>query len=142
MSTLLFASGVLILLVGFYVSPSIVLGLIGIPIVFVIVFALKYLVFHIKESILEDQKPPIAGPILNYLVHFNRHFDYQTSIAKKYSTFRLITPSHSEIYTADPLNVDYILKTKFSNYEKVSGTCYYLRLYQFVMEINSAIWLS
>eukprot|EP00258_Populus_trichocarpa_P021858 XP_024437877.1 cytochrome P450 704C1 [Populus trichocarpa] len=111
--------GVLILLVGFYVSPSIVLGLIGIPIVFVIVFALKYLVFYIKESILEDQKPPIAGPILNYLVHFNRHFDYQTSIAKKYSTFRLITPSHSEIYTADPLNVDYILKTKFSNYEKV-----------------------
>jgi len=45
-----------VLLVGFYVSPSIVLGLIGIPIVFVIVFALKYLVLYIKESILEDKK--------------------------------------------------------------------------------------
>ncbi|KAE8022446.1 hypothetical protein FH972_008244 [Carpinus fangiana] len=64
----------------------------------------------------KDQRPPVAGPMLNLLINFNRLFDYQTSLARKYSTYRLISLSHSEIYTADPTNVEYILKTNFANY--------------------------
>nr|GEY48131.1 cytochrome P450 704C1-like isoform X1 [Tanacetum cinerariifolium] len=41
-----------------------------------------------------------------------------TSLAKKHPTFRFITPTHSEVFTADPVNVEYILKTNFSNYTK------------------------
>ncbi|KAI3432113.1 uncharacterized protein J3R85_007500, partial [Psidium guajava] len=65
-----------------------------------------------------DQRPPVAGPIFNQLIHFNHLFDYQTSLARRYSTYRMIVPTHSEIYTADPVNIEYILKTNFSNYGK------------------------
>ncbi|XP_076953102.1 cytochrome P450 704C1-like [Bidens hawaiensis] len=41
-----------------------------------------------------------------------------TSLAKRHTTFRFITPSYSEVYTVDPLNVEYILKTNFANYNK------------------------
>ncbi|CAN1754985.1 Cytochrome P450 704C1 [Linum perenne] len=83
-------------------------------------FAVKYLLFYIKESVTSHQRPPIAGPVLVQLVNFDWLFDYQTSLAKKYKTYRLLTPSHSEIYTVDPANVEYILKTNFSNYGKGS----------------------
>lgn len=46
------------------------------------------------------------------------------SLAKKYPTFRFVTPTQSEVYTADPVNVEYILKINFANYSKVSNkTC-------------------
>ncbi|CAN1180560.1 Cytochrome P450 704C1 [Linum perenne] len=80
----------------------------------------KYLLFYIKESVTSHQRPPIAGPVLVQLINFDWLFDYQTSLAKKYKTYRLLTPSHSEIYTVDPANVEYILKTNFSNYGKGS----------------------
>jgi hypothetical protein len=32
----------------------------------------------------------------------------------------MIAPFRSEVYTADPVNVEYILKTNFENYGKVS----------------------
>jgi hypothetical protein len=43
-----------------------------------------------------------------------------TDLAGKHRTYRLLAPSRNEIYTADPANVEYILKTNFQNYGKVS----------------------
>ncbi|WCJ28604.1 cytochrome P450 family 704 subfamily A polypeptide 2 [Euphorbia peplus] len=41
-----------------------------------------------------------------------------THLASKYTTYRIIAPFRTEIYTSDPLNVEYILKTNFPNYGK------------------------
>lgn len=42
-----------------------------------------------------------------------------TDLAGKYKTYRLLSLFRSEIYTTDPANVEYILKTNFENYGKV-----------------------
>ncbi|KAG6429531.1 hypothetical protein SASPL_107583 [Salvia splendens] len=55
---------------------------------------------------------------LYILIHFRRLFDYLIKLALRYRTYRLITDSHSEVYTADPINVECILKTNFPNYGK------------------------
>lgn len=83
------------------------------------IFVAKFLFVYIREVMSKDQRPPVAGPVFSQLIHFNKLFDYQASLAQKYITYRMILPSHSEIYTADPVNVEYILKTNFINYGKV-----------------------
>jgi len=42
-----------------------------------------------------------------------------TDLARKYKTYRLLNPFRSEVYTSEPSNVEYILKTNFENYGKV-----------------------
>ncbi|KAF5947625.1 hypothetical protein HYC85_013582 [Camellia sinensis] len=106
------------LLTGFFVGVSFILVVVGVLTFFVIGLAAVFLVIYIRELISNDNRHPVAGPIFNLLIHFNRLFNYQTSLARKYSTYRLITPFKSDVYTADPVNVEYILKTKFSNYGK------------------------
>ncbi|WMV11373.1 hypothetical protein MTR67_004758 [Solanum verrucosum] len=59
---------------------------------------------------------PIGGTIFNQLINFHRLHHYMTDLASKYKTYRLISPFRSEIYTSDPVNVEYILKTNFDNY--------------------------
>ncbi|KAF6162703.1 hypothetical protein GIB67_022362 [Kingdonia uniflora] len=61
---------------------------------------------------------PIAGTIFNQLLNFHRLHHYMTDLAKKNQTYRLLSPFRSEVYTADPVNVEYILKTNFPNYGK------------------------
>lgn len=61
---------------------------------------------------------PITGTIFHQLVYFDTLFDYLTDTARRYRTFRLITPSGSDIYTADPANVEHVLRTNFSIYSK------------------------
>jgi cytochrome P450 len=41
-----------------------------------------------------------------------------TRLAAKHKTYRILNLFHNEIYTADPANVEYILKTNFQNYGK------------------------
>ncbi|XP_023741401.1 cytochrome P450 704C1 isoform X2 [Lactuca sativa] len=65
---------------------------------------------------------PVCGTVFNLLIHFNKVHDYLTDLAEKYKTFRLISPFHGEIYTTDPVNVEYILKTNFENYGKGTYT--------------------
>ncbi|KAG6665506.1 hypothetical protein CIPAW_02G165700 [Carya illinoinensis] len=62
---------------------------------------------------------PIAGTTFNQLLNFHRLHHYMTDLAGKYRTYRLLSPFRNEIYTADPANVEYILKTNFDNYGKV-----------------------
>ncbi|KAK9147617.1 hypothetical protein Scep_006374 [Stephania cephalantha] len=92
----------------------------GLALVFLLVavFAIVHLVFYAKGLMIQDQQAPIAGSIFNLLVHFNTLFDYQTYLARKHRTYRHVAPFHSEIYTVDPVNVEHILKTNFSNYGK------------------------
>ncbi|KAK0595998.1 hypothetical protein LWI29_011857 [Acer saccharum] len=102
----------------FFVPAPFLLALLGILILLPVVFSLKHLFLTIKELILKDKRPPVVGLMLNLLIHFDRLFDYQTSAAKRHRTFRFIVSSYSEIFTTDPVNVEYILKTNFSNYGK------------------------
>jgi hypothetical protein len=62
---------------------------------------------------------PIGGTIFNQLLNFHRLQHYMTDLAGKYKTYRLLSLFRSEIYTTDPANVEYILKTNFENYGKV-----------------------
>ncbi|KAL0373571.1 UNVERIFIED_CONTAM: cytochrome [Sesamum radiatum] len=61
---------------------------------------------------------PIGGTVFHQLVNFNRLHDYMTDLAGKHKTYRLIGPFRSEVYTSDPANVEYMLKTNFENYGK------------------------
>ncbi|XP_027338635.1 cytochrome P450 704C1-like [Abrus precatorius] len=61
---------------------------------------------------------PVAGTIFNQMLNFNRLHHYMTELAGKYKTYRLLSPFRYEVYTAEPCNVEYILKTRFENYGK------------------------
>ncbi|KAL5727886.1 hypothetical protein ACHQM5_001030 [Ranunculus cassubicifolius] len=86
---------------------------------FIILFLIGYMIIYVKELVSQKKdRPFIAGTVFNLLINFNTLFDYDTYLSRKHRSFRFITPTHSEIYTNDPLHVEYILKTNFSNYPK------------------------
>jgi cytochrome P450 len=62
--------------------------------------------------------PPVAGTVLHQLLNFGRLVEYQTELARRYRTFRMLTPTCNYVYTVEPANVEYILKTNFANYGK------------------------
>ncbi|XP_050233965.1 cytochrome P450 704C1-like [Mercurialis annua] len=61
---------------------------------------------------------PIGGTVFHHLLNFNTLHHYMTRLARKYKTYRILSPFRNEIYTSDPINVEYILKTNFLNYGK------------------------
>lgn len=61
---------------------------------------------------------PVAGTVLNQLLNFGRLHHYMTDLAGLHRTYRLLGPLRSEVYTSDPANVEYMLKTNFENYGK------------------------
>lgn len=67
----------------------------------------------------EKKYAPVAGTMFHQLLNFNRLHDYMTDLAGKHKTYRLLSPFRNEIYTSDPVNVEYILKNNFENYGKV-----------------------
>ncbi|KAK2996322.1 hypothetical protein RJ639_024944 [Escallonia herrerae] len=83
----------------------------------------KILAREFVEKLGMKKYHPIAGTIFNQLINFNRLHHYMTDLAGKYKTYRLISPFRSEIYTSDPANVEYILKTNFDNYGKGWYNC-------------------
>ncbi|CAA2992946.1 cytochrome P450 704C1-like isoform X1 [Olea europaea subsp. europaea] len=74
----------------------------------------------IRKLLYKKKYHPIGGTIFHQLMNFDRLHHYMTDLAAKYRTYRLITPFRNEIYTSDPLIVEYILKTNFDNYGKGS----------------------
>jgi cytochrome P450 len=62
--------------------------------------------------------PPVAGTMLHQLLNFDRLVEYQTELSRRYRTFRMLTPTCNYVYTVEPANVEYILKTNFANYGK------------------------
>ncbi|KNA12205.1 hypothetical protein SOVF_127210 [Spinacia oleracea] len=61
---------------------------------------------------------PIGGTMIHQLLNFKKLHHYMTRLAAKHKTYRLLTPFRNEIYTSDPANVEFILKTNFDNYGK------------------------
>ncbi|KAH0731217.1 hypothetical protein KY290_002245 [Solanum tuberosum] len=86
------------------------------------ILSLVFCVFlvHLLTRKLHGKKRyhPIGGTIFNQLINFHRLHHYMTDLAGKYKTYRLISPFRNKIYTSDPANVEYILKTNIDNYGK------------------------
>lgn len=62
---------------------------------------------------------PVAGTVLDLLFNFHKLHDYMAHMSNIYRTYRLLNFFHGDfIYTADPENVEHILKTNFANYGK------------------------
>lgn len=118
MNTLFIVSTIFSLLAGCYFSTQFMLALIGSLILLVIAPLAVVFVPYFKELMSNDHRPPVVGSILSMLIHLNDLFDYITLIARNHHTFRFVKPTHSEVYVADPINVEHILKTNFPNYTK------------------------
>ncbi|KAA8545338.1 hypothetical protein F0562_020122 [Nyssa sinensis] len=73
--------------------------------------------FH-QQKRAKKKYPPIGSTMFNQLINFNRLHHYMTDLAGKHKNYRLISPFRNEIYTADPANVEHILKNNFENYGK------------------------
>ncbi|KAI3458241.1 hypothetical protein Pfo_014904 [Paulownia fortunei] len=63
---------------------------------------------------------PIGGTIFHLLLNFRQIYDYLTDLTRKNTTFRILYLDNIEIYTSDPANVEYFLKTNFANFGKGS----------------------
>ncbi|XP_042462237.1 cytochrome P450 704C1-like isoform X1 [Zingiber officinale] len=66
----------------------------------------------------QKQYAPAIGTILHQIVNIPRIYDYHTELSRKHKTFRFSSPFCQYIYTADPIVVEYFLKTNFQNYGK------------------------
>lgn len=73
-----------------------------------------------KTKAKKKKYPPIGGTVFHQLLNFKRLHHYMTELADKHKTYRLLGLFRTEIYTSDPVNVEYILKTNFENYGKGS----------------------
>ncbi|XP_010413066.1 PREDICTED: cytochrome P450 704C1-like isoform X2 [Camelina sativa] len=65
---------------------------------------------------------PVHATVFDLFFHSHELYDYETKIARTKPTFRFLSPQQSEIFTADPRNVEHILKTRFDNYSKGPST--------------------
>ncbi|KAF2311094.1 hypothetical protein GH714_019455 [Hevea brasiliensis] len=72
----------------------------------------------LKKKQRKNKYHPVGGTIFHQLLNFNRMHDYVVDLAGKYKTYRLLSPFRNMIFTTDPVNVEYILKTNFENYGK------------------------
>ncbi|GMI66907.1 cytochrome P450, family 704, subfamily A, polypeptide 2 [Hibiscus trionum] len=80
--------------------------------------SVKFLASKLSRNRRKIKYHPVAGTFVNQLLNFHRLHDYMTDLAAKYRTYRLLTPFRSEIYTSEPANVEYMLKTNFEKYGK------------------------
>ncbi|XP_042481562.1 cytochrome P450 704C1-like [Macadamia integrifolia] len=85
-----------------------------------ICFCALLLRIFMGKSLKHPQYPPVMGTVFHQLLYFNRLYDYYTNIARKHPTFRLLAPTQSNLYTMDPQNIEYIVKTNFNKYSKGS----------------------
>ncbi|GAB4844396.1 hypothetical protein Ancab_037760 [Ancistrocladus abbreviatus] len=84
---------------------------------FLLILTLIFKIFT-EKSINNPNYPPINGTVFHQLLYFDRLYDYQTEVARKHPTFRLLAPDQSEIFTADVRNVEHILRSSFDKYSK------------------------
>ncbi|KAJ0239893.1 hypothetical protein HA466_0226090 [Hirschfeldia incana] len=88
--------------------------------IFIVLSLSVYLTIRIftGKSINDKQYSPVHATIFDLFFHNDKLYDYQTEIARKKPTFRFLSPGQSDIFTADPRNVEHVLKTRFDNYSK------------------------
>ncbi|CAA7050728.1 unnamed protein product [Microthlaspi erraticum] len=70
------------------------------------------------KSIYDKEYAPVHATIFDLFFHRDDLYDYETEIARKIPTCRFLSPGQSEVFTADPRNVEHMLKTRFDNYSK------------------------
>ncbi|KAL6580489.1 hypothetical protein OROMI_008513 [Orobanche minor] len=63
---------------------------------------------------------PVGATVFHLMLNFNKLYDYLTDLTRKNTTFRILYLDNVQIYTSDPANVEYFLKTNFANYGKGS----------------------
>ncbi|KHG01356.1 Cytochrome P450 protein [Gossypium arboreum] len=100
---------------------TIIFFFIALPFFFVFVFIiLSVLVIKILsgKSINDPKYAPVKGTIFDQIFYFDYLYDYQTQVAKKLHTYRLLDLGRSELYTTDTRIVEHILKTNFEHYGK------------------------
>ncbi|XVF22679.1 hypothetical protein REPUB_Repub12eG0191800 [Reevesia pubescens] len=96
---------------------------ITLPLLFLfLIFSLLLIKIFTGKSINNPNYAPVKGTVFDQLLYFNNLYDYQTEIAQKLPTFRLLGLTNSGIFTTDTRNIEHILKTKFDNYAK--GECH------------------
>ena len=61
----------------------------------------------------------MAATIFSHIANFSKEYDFLTDLHHRYKTYRIAYPTHNYVFTTDPANVEYILKTNFTNYGKV-----------------------
>ncbi|KAJ4872650.1 hypothetical protein Rs2_45675 [Raphanus sativus] len=88
--------------------------------IFIVLSFSIYLTIRIftGKSINDKEYSPVHATIFDLFFHNNELYEYQTEIARKKPTYRFLSPGQSDIFTADPRNVEHILKTRFDNYSK------------------------
>ncbi|KAL6580488.1 hypothetical protein OROMI_008512 [Orobanche minor] len=64
---------------------------------------------------------PVGATVFHLMLNFNKLYDYLTDLTRKNTTFRILYLDNVQIYTSDPANVEYFLKTNFANYGKVQN---------------------
>ncbi|XP_057798447.1 cytochrome P450 704C1-like [Salvia miltiorrhiza] len=85
-----------------------------------ILVASLFRIWVTKEKQQKKKYHPIGGTIFHLLYNFRRFYDYLTDLTHKNTTFRILYLDNVEIYTCDPANIEYFLKTNFANYGKGS----------------------
>ncbi|EYU25023.1 hypothetical protein ABFS82_06G041100 [Erythranthe guttata] len=73
-----------------------------------------------KKKTKKKKYHPYGGTIFHLLLNFRQMYDYLTDLTRKNTTFRIIYLDTTEIYTSDPVIVEYFLKTNFANFGKGS----------------------
>ncbi|XVF73353.1 hypothetical protein PTKIN_Ptkin12aG0194700 [Pterospermum kingtungense] len=98
---------------------STIVFLISLPPLFLfLLFSFLAIKIFTGKSINNPDYPPVKGSVFNQLLYLNYLYDYQTQVAKKQPTYRLLALAQSETYTTDIRNVEHILKTNFDKYSK------------------------
>ncbi|KAL6127818.1 hypothetical protein ACLB2K_071179 [Fragaria x ananassa] len=87
------------------------------PIVLSLAVILLAVIFW-PENSKTKRYPPVAGTILHQVINFPRLHHYHTDLANKYKTYRILDFFKHAVYTVDPANVQYILKTNVANFGK------------------------
>ncbi|KAH7519547.1 hypothetical protein FEM48_Zijuj08G0048600 [Ziziphus jujuba var. spinosa] len=79
-------------------------------------FSLFILKIYSNKSITNREYAPVKGTVFDRIFYYKNLYDYQTELARKHPTFRLLAPAQSKIFTTDVRNIEHILKTNFQKY--------------------------
>ncbi|ONI25160.1 hypothetical protein PRUPE_2G285200 [Prunus persica] len=81
-----------------------------------VILAVLMIRVHLGTEKNKKRYHPVVATFLSALVNFSRLHDYMTELAFKNKTYRVLNLFQNYVFTTDPANVEYFLKTNFSNY--------------------------
>lgn len=74
---------------------------------------------------------PLLGSAIEQIQNYNQMHDWMAQYLSKWRTVTVPMPFVNYTYTADPANVEHVLKTNFANYPKVESELFFFLLLQF-----------